>query len=258
MTISGIGTSNYYTGQMSAMWSRSGSAGMSGKMTQGGPMGAPPNPSEIFDKVDIDNSGGLDEAEFQALADKISEATGEEVDVAELFATYDEDGDGVLSDAETHTAMEANRPEGPPPGGMMGGMGGMQGPPPPDPLQIFNDADEDQSGSLDETEAELLADMISQATDEEVDVSELFATHDADQDGVLSEEESMAALEANRPDGPPPGGMMAQGQREMSTSAGIAKYMQMASLGMEQDQYANMFAMSGGNSASFGSDGLFA
>jgi Ca2+-binding EF-hand superfamily protein len=169
MTISGIGTSNYYTGQMSTMWSRSGSAGMSGKMTQSGPMEAPPNPSEIFDKVDIDNSGGLDETEFQTLADKISEATGEEVDVAELFAT-----------------------------------------------------------------------------------------HDADQDGVLSEEESMAALEANRPDGPAPGGMMAHGQREMSTAAGIAKYMQMASLGMEQDQYANMFAMSGGNSASFGSDGLFA
>ncbi|MGD9246886.1 MAG: hypothetical protein PVI60_02945 [Desulfobacteraceae bacterium] len=74
---------------------------------------------------------------------------------------------------------------------------------------------------------------------------------------MLSEQESVAALEANRPDGPPPGGMMAQGTRGASTSAGIAKYLQMASLGMAQDQYANMSATSGGNSASFGADGLF-
>ena len=204
MSISGIGTSSYYTGQMSAMLSRSNSAGMSGKMTQGGAMGVPPDPSEMFDTVDIDGSGGVDQSEFQTLADKISEATGEEVDVEELFSTYDADGDGTLSEEETQTAMEANRPEGPPPGGM-GGMGGMQGGPPPDSSQIFSDADEDEDGSLDATEAETLAEMISQATDEEVDVKDLFTAYDEDDDGVLSQEETEAALEANRPEGPPAG-----------------------------------------------------
>jgi hypothetical protein len=169
MTISGIGASSYYTGQMSAMLSRSGAVGMSGKMAQRGAMGVPPDPSEMFDKVDIDGSGGLDESEFQTLADKIGQATGEAVDVEELFATYDADGDGVLSEEETQTAMEANRPQG-----------------------------------------------------------------------------------------PPPGGMPAQGQGGMSaSSAGIASYLQMASLGMEQDQSSNMFAMLGGNSAAYASGGLF-
>lgn len=170
MTISGIGTSSYYTRQMSAMWSRNGSAGVSGKMAQSGAMGAPPDPTEMFDKVDLDSSGGFDQSEFQTLADKISEATGENVDVEEMFATYDADGDGLLSQEETE-----------------------------------------------------------------------------------------AALEADRPEGPPPACMSPQGQGGMSTSsAGIASYLQMASLGMEQDQSSNMFAMFGGNNASYASGGLFA
>jgi Ca2+-binding EF-hand superfamily protein len=51
----------------------------------------------IFSKVDQDGSGGLDPSEFQTLAGRISEATGREVDVEELLATYDGDGDGVLN-----------------------------------------------------------------------------------------------------------------------------------------------------------------
>ena len=37
-----------------------------------------------------------------------------------LLAQYDEDGDGQLSEAETQALMDDHRPEGPPPGGMMG------------------------------------------------------------------------------------------------------------------------------------------
>ncbi len=119
MTISSIGSSIYYMGQMSATWSRSASAGMSGRMAQNTAMGDRPNPAEMFSKVDQDSSGGLDQTEFQTLADKISEATGEKVDVEALFATYDADGDGLLSEDETRAAMKANRPEGPPPPGGM-------------------------------------------------------------------------------------------------------------------------------------------
>ena len=116
MTISSIGSGGYYTGQMSAMWGRTGSAGNR------------PDPSEMFDKVDKDGSGGLDQTEFLTLANKISEVKGEEVDTEELFATYDEDGDGVLSEEETQAAMEANRPEGPPPQppGMTAGAEGFR------------------------------------------------------------------------------------------------------------------------------------
>ena len=82
-------------------------------------MGRPPDPVEIFNKVDEDDSGGLDQTEFQDLADKISKATGEEMDTEALLATYDTDEDGVLSEEEAIAALEANRPEGPPPPGGM-------------------------------------------------------------------------------------------------------------------------------------------
>jgi Ca2+-binding EF-hand superfamily protein len=133
--------------------------------------------------------------------------------------------------------------------GGMGMMGGMQVGAPAGPSELFSDADEDEDGSLDETEAQTLAEMISQATDEEVDVEQLFATYDEDGDGVLSEEETRAALEANRPEGPPPPppGSMMTGSRDVGfeSSNGIANYMNMASLGSRQDQATNMFAMFG-------------
>lgn len=249
--ISSIGTSNYYLGQMSSMWSRQGSAGMS----------PPPSPEEMFGEVDTDGSGGLDQTEFSTLAAKISATTGEEVDAEEIFAAYDEDGDGVLNEEETQSVMEAYRPEGPPPGGMMGGMGGMGGPgmmggPPPDLSQLISDADEDEDGSLNETEAQTLADIISEVSGEEVGAEELIAAYDEDGDGLLSEEESLAAMEAKRPeDPPPPDGMIAQNQISpydsfMGTSAGIANYLQMSLLGTGQNENANMLSMFGGQGGS--------
>ena len=253
MTIGSIGSNNYYMGQMYAMGSRTSFAGSGGGMSQNVTMGNGMDRVDIFSKTDEDGSGGLDQTEFQALADKISEATGEEVDVESLFATYDEDGDGVLSQEETDAAMEANRPEGPPPGGMTGGMGGMQGGAPPDPSQMFTDADEDEDGSLDETEFDTLAEIISEATGEDVDVEELFATYDEDEDGVLSEDETIAALEANRPEGPPTGGMQSEAQGSgYAMSAGIGRYMQAAAFGAGQGGNNSGFsAMFGGNSNNY-------
>lgn len=235
MNISSVGSSMYQMGQMSGMGRR-------------------PDPSEKFAEVDTDGSGGLDQTEFQTLADKISEATGEEVDIEELFATYDEDGDGALSESQTHAAMEANRPQGPPsppPGGMMGGA-------PPDLSQLISDADEDEDGTLDETEVQTLADFINQATSEEIDAAELLAAHDEDEDGVLSEVEAQAALEANRPEGPP---LLNQpsaqaGGVSQTVMAGIENYMKMAALGTGLGAQSDMAAMFGGSGQSFASETL--
>lgn len=202
-----------------------------------------PDPAEKFAEVDTDGSGGLDQTEFQTLADKISEVTGEETDVEALFATYDENGDGVLSENETRSAMEANRPQGPPtppPGGMMGGA-------PPDLSQLINDADENEDGTLDETEAETLADFITQAASEEVDAADLLAAHDENDDGVLSEEEAQAVLEAHRPEGfPPHDPLSAQSEDATHTvMAGIDSYMKMAALGMASGAASNITALFG-------------
>ena len=231
--VNSIGSASYAMGQMSGMGSR-------------------PNPAEMFSKIDEDDSGGLDQTEFSALAEKVSEMTGEDADAEELFAAYDEDGDGQLSEEETQAFMDDNRPDGPPPGGMMGGMGGMQGPP-PDMSQMFSDADEDEDGSIDETEAQGIAEMISNATDEDMTVDDLIDAYDEDGDGTLSEEETLAALEANRPDGPPPAPEEDNGALASSSwaqTSGIENYMMMASLGKDQNQSSAISAIFDGGTFS--------
>jgi Ca2+-binding EF-hand superfamily protein len=250
MNIGNVSLGSPYMGKLSAMGNRSGSGGISGAMAPKEAMGSPPDPVEIFNKVDEDGSGGLDQTEFQDLADKISEATGQEVDVGALFATYDANGDGILNQEETDAVMAANRPQGPPPGGMMGGA-------PPGLSQIFTDADEDEDGSLNETEAQSLADMISKATGQDMDAQALLANYDTDEDGVLSEAEATAALEAYRPEGPPsPGGMPPQVRGSGSAhNSAIDSYMQMASQGAGQGRES--FALFGDRAASDGFSRIF-
>ncbi len=253
MMITSTGSSSYYSGQMSSNYSRSASVGVSSAKEFSEAMGNRQSPEDVFTKVDADNSGDLDQIEFQALAAKISEMTGQEVDTEEIFTAYDENEDGALDETETQAAMEACRPEGPPPpppGGMMKGMNDMPGAAPPDPSRLFSDADEDEDGALDEAEAQTLADMIGKATGEELDVSELVAAYDEDENGVLNETETQAAMEAYRPEGPPL--RIWEETPESSTgldasmSPGIESYQKIASLGMAQG--LNMMALSGSNS----------
>jgi len=202
VSISSIGTNSYYTGQLSAMQNRR-------------------DPSEIFNKTDEDSSGSLDSTEFASLISQLGEVSAQELDAEEMFTTYDADGNGVLSETETTSALEANRPQGPPP------MSGMSGPP-PDLSQMISDADDDESDSIDATEAQNLVDIINQATDNDLEVEELIATYDEDEDGLLSENETLAALEANRPEGPPPAGGAPGTSSAMS--AGIENYLKIATL----------------------------
>jgi hypothetical protein len=115
MMIASMGSNQYAMGQMSAMGNRFSTRQIPGPMPQGAAPNNRPDPAAMVNKADRDGSGGLDQVEFQTLAAKISEATGQQVDVDELFATYDADGDGVLGKDETIAALEANPPEGPPP-----------------------------------------------------------------------------------------------------------------------------------------------
>ncbi len=205
MNIGSIGSPmNTYMGQMVNMGNRS-------------------NPPDPFEKADEDDSGGLDETEFSELATHLSEMTGDEVDKDELFATYDEDGDGILSEEETKAFMEDNRPKGPPPGGM--------GPPPEGGgglSEIFTDTDEDEDGYLDEAETETIAEMISNATSEETTTEALIDAYDEDGDGVLSEEEALAALEENQP------------EEQFSNMNGIGNYLKVASLVTKSDETNTM------------------
>lgn len=258
MTISSIGFNSSAMGQMSVPWCRSGISAMSQGAVQKAADGGRPNSNQMFSKVDQDNSGGLDQAEFQTLADKISETTGDSVDIQAVFDTYDKDGDGELSQDETDAVMGANRPQEPPPS--MGGMEAMQGGPPPGDFEIFSDADENEDGSLDETEVQALTDIISQATGEALAVDELFATYDEDEDGdgTLSAEEAQTALAANRPQGPPPSEeRFSENQPiDSDTSAAIAQYMRMVAI-VGREQNDGLPAVLGRGAVAVGGDLLF-
>lgn len=153
MDVSSMGASMPFMQQMSGMRSR-------------------PDPSQMFAKVDQNSDGGLDQSEFQSLADKISEKTGESIDAASVFASHDADQDGVLSQDETESVMEAYKPAGPPPGGMpMGGQMKNMGPPPEKGIQEYQKvAEMDQS----DTSVSALIEALT-AEDEESAIEALFS-----------------------------------------------------------------------------------
>ena len=104
--MSGIGGSSccasMYPGQQKA-------AGMKGGPSQGVQR---PDSGERFKQIDTDGNGSVDTAEFQAVADKISGATGKKINVEEQMKTYDANGDGLLGQNEMQSMMAGLRPQG--------------------------------------------------------------------------------------------------------------------------------------------------
>ena len=72
-----------------------------------------------FNQLDADKNGGIDQAELQTMTDKISEMTGQKLNVEEVTKTYDANNDGLLGQDEMQSMMMELR----------GTMGGQQGGP---------------------------------------------------------------------------------------------------------------------------------
>ena len=70
-----------------------------------------------FDQLDADKNGGIDQTELQTMTDKISEMTGQKLNVEEVTKTYDANSDGLLGQDEMQSMMMELR----------GTMGGQQG-----------------------------------------------------------------------------------------------------------------------------------
>ena len=157
MEISGIGTSNQDYVSMAKMMA---------EMRQ-----------KMFQRLDQNGDGGLDESELSGVAEK----TGREV--GDILEEYDTSGDGVLDATEADRMAEDMKPNGPPP---------------PPPEVMFSELDEDDSGSLDETELAVLADKTG------TNVSDVLKTYDANEDGSLDSTEAQTMFEELRPPAPPP------------------------------------------------------
>lgn len=96
--INGISGSGYSFAQMQGMGQRKG-------------------PTERFNQLNADKNDGLDQTELQAMADKISEITGQKMNVDEVTEAYDANNDGLLAMDEMQSMMMELR----------GKMGSQQG-----------------------------------------------------------------------------------------------------------------------------------
>ncbi|MGD9947362.1 MAG: EF-hand domain-containing protein, partial [Desulfobulbus sp.] len=137
MSVIGIGSSNngYSIGQMMSRMQTRGPSKDEEKTDL----------SQLVTQLDTDTSGTLDTTdEIQSLADAINRASGVSSDLTEFLSTYDTDQSGTVSEDEALSALEANRPQGPPPPGGMGQ---------PDESDMVNAADENGDGIIDEDEA---------------------------------------------------------------------------------------------------------
>ena len=214
MSIMGIGSSmsSSVIGQMMSRMQTRGSSEEQSSAVSGKEK---PDLATLVTQLDADSSGSLESGEITDLAEKISQATGVSTDLTEFMTTYDTDGNESLSQDEAMAALEANAPQGPPPGGM-GGMGGSM------EEDLVSSADSDGDGTIDSEEAEALVDFINTATGSSLSVEEFMSDSDTDGTEGLSTEEAVAGLEANRPQDPPPGGMGGMGgsmESELVSSA---------------------------------------
>ncbi len=219
MSITGIGSSmsSSVIGQMMSRMQTRGSSETETSTVSGKQK---PDLASLVTKLDADGSGSLNGTEITDLAEQISQATGISTDLTEFMTTYDTDGDESLSTDEAVAALEANPPQGPPPGGM-GGPGGAGG---SMEEELASSADSDGDGTIDSEEAQALVDFINNATGSTLEVEDFMSTYNTDGEEGLTSDEAVAALEANRPEGPPPppGGMGSMGgsmETELVSSA---------------------------------------
>ena len=80
------------------------------------------DPGKMFNKIDTDGNGGISQAELDAVSDKVAQRTGHTPDVANAVASYDLDGDSMLSKTEMKDMMMERLQQMGPPLQMGGGV----------------------------------------------------------------------------------------------------------------------------------------
>ena len=165
------------------------------------------SPERLLQKIDTDQSGGVDSTELQGLLDKVAEKTGTSVSASDTLTQFDTDGDGQLGSEELGTAMQSLMP---PPStmefaqrrsGEAEGTDGTTGATTRGQAgdDLFGKVDTDSDGTVSQTELQALLETMSGGTASQTGVSsdDLFATLDTDGDGSLTQ----AEFDAGRPEG---------------------------------------------------------
>jgi Ca2+-binding EF-hand superfamily protein len=158
---------------------------------------------KIFKKLDSNGNGGIDETELSALS-----GNGNTSDIGQLFSKMDSNNDGKVDQSETESVFQklsAKMDE------VFSKAAGSR-PKPPSPQEMFNMADIDCSGGLDETE---FSNIIQNGNGK----GPQFSDFDTDGDGTITEAEHTAAMEKmGPPPGPPPGAPPEGAQNESEST----------------------------------------
>ncbi|SEM49204.1 Ca2+-binding protein, EF-hand superfamily [Syntrophus gentianae] len=160
---------------------KQGMGGMEGTPSMGA-ASAPPPPDQVFETADADEDGVVTEDELASVIG--SDGT----DIESLFEQIDTDGDGSITQSEDEAfraqMMETTGQSDASSGSGSAGFSGMAAaPPPPPPDQVFDTADADEDGVV--TEDELASVIGSDGTD----VESLFEQIDTDGDGSITRTE---------------------------------------------------------------------
>lgn len=140
----------------------------------------------LLSSMDVDESGGVDSAEFSQAALELS-GISDESTLSVAFSGLDSDANGALSLDELTSAFESMASSG-----MM--AAGGQPPPPPGPPPSHSENEEDTGYTVDE-----LTSLASEVSSTDSDLSSLFETlvanfdaADANGDGKITSAEAMA------------------------------------------------------------------
>lgn len=170
---------------------------------------------DMFNKIDSNGDGGIDQTEFSELAKKLAEQSNSTVASQDVFTSYDTDGDSLLSMDELDNFMKENAPPPPPPPPQFSGAESGQS---MEEMQesLFSAIDSSGDGGIDEAEFSEFISKVSgySATSDDADnstegvtsISELqslFASYDTDGDSLLSMDELDNFMKENAPPPPP-------------------------------------------------------
>lgn len=144
-----------------------------------------PDPTERFNNADANGDGGLDKGEMQVVVGRISERSGQDISVDDIFSEFDADEDGVLSEQEAEAAMTQLKEEmGPEMMSRMGNMGsGPRG------MAAYGDR------GAHETESQL-ASMLNSLSEEEESLLDALNDDSDDEDELTIADILKTALES--------------------------------------------------------------
>lgn len=160
--------------------------------------------SRIFKQLDTNTDNSIDTTELQAFAD-----SGANIDINQMMTDLDGNGDGSINTSEIDSALKKLGDEIQ----SRFANSGMQNMQPPDPAEMFKNADVNEDGSLDKSEFA----AIGPGNVDEATLDEMFDSIDTDGNGSIDEAENETAMGKMGP--PASGGMPPPPPEETSSTS---------------------------------------